>query len=135
MVEINPTSLPELFKPSRDLLELRKSKFWGGKIFRKNSKKLTTINLFPNRGFLLRVLSSIKEGSTQKHTQSVKRPARTPGPESQGHFENHSGFTIKVKIYLLFYTEAKIVHGFCRVGDFQAYFPYCLDLLAENFFC
>ena len=26
MVEMNPTSLPELSKPSRDLLELRKAK-------------------------------------------------------------------------------------------------------------
>ena len=31
---MNPTSFPELFKPSRDLRNLQKSKFWGVKIFR-----------------------------------------------------------------------------------------------------
>ena len=34
MVEMNPTSLPELSKPSRDLLELRKAKILETKIFR-----------------------------------------------------------------------------------------------------
>ena len=34
LVEMNPTSLPELSKPSRDLLELRKAKFVEAKIFR-----------------------------------------------------------------------------------------------------
>ena len=35
---MNPTSLPELFKPSRDLRNLQKSKFLGVKIFRKFTK-------------------------------------------------------------------------------------------------
>ena len=34
LVEMNPTSLPELSKPSRDLLELRKAKILETNIFR-----------------------------------------------------------------------------------------------------
>ena len=34
LVEMNPTSLPELSKPSRDLLELRKTKILETNIFR-----------------------------------------------------------------------------------------------------
>ena len=39
LVEMNPTSLPELSKPSRDLLELRKAKILETKIFRETEKK------------------------------------------------------------------------------------------------
>ena len=38
LVEMNPTSLPELSKPSRDLLELRKTKILETKIFRETEK-------------------------------------------------------------------------------------------------
>ena len=38
VVEMNPTSFPELFKPSRDLRNLQKSKFLGVNIFRKIRK-------------------------------------------------------------------------------------------------
>ena len=44
---MNPTSLPELFKPSRDLTNLQKSKFLGLKIFRKIRK---IFSLVPNTG-------------------------------------------------------------------------------------
>ena len=38
-VEMNPTSLPELSKPSRTLGNLQKSKFLKTKVFRKNRGK------------------------------------------------------------------------------------------------
>ena len=38
LVEMNPTDLPELSKPSRDLLELRKTKILETKIFREPGK-------------------------------------------------------------------------------------------------
>ena len=39
LVEMNPTSLPELSKPSRDLLELRKTKILETKIYRETEKR------------------------------------------------------------------------------------------------
>ena len=41
-----PTSLPELFKPSRTMGNLQKSKFLGFKILRKNSGKTTYFLIF-----------------------------------------------------------------------------------------
>ena len=38
MVKMNPTGLPELSKPSRDLLELREAKFIETKMFREIGK-------------------------------------------------------------------------------------------------
>ena len=38
LVEMNPTGLPELSKPSTDLLELRKTKILETKIFRETGK-------------------------------------------------------------------------------------------------
>ena len=41
VVEMNPTSFPELFKPSRDLRNLEKSKILGVKMFR-NIRKIAS---------------------------------------------------------------------------------------------
>ena len=52
-----------------------------------------------------------KEGSPRKHTQSVQRPLLAAGPGVQGPFENSSGFTIKVKIYVFILLDRKICNG------------------------
>ena len=78
---------------------------------------------FPNRSLLLRVLMGNQRGSPRKHTQSVQRPERWPGPGSQEPFEKSSGFTIKVKIQVVIYVMRNFFHGFCRADGFCMRFP------------
>ena len=72
---------------------------------------------------------AVKRGDSQKHTQSVQRSAPPPGPESQQLFENHSGFTIKVKIYFFILIDRKFFSG--KTKHFSTFwsFSYCSWLL------
>ena len=105
---------------------LRRIRIWGLKCCETSSRGenngktniLKFSNLFPNRSLLLRVLMAIKEGSPRKHTQSVQRHERWPGPRPHPLFENSSGFTIKVKIYFLFYVREKFATVKIRVWRF-----------------
>ena len=74
----------------------------------------------------------IKEGSPRKHTQSVQRPERWPGPGAQGPFENSSGFTIKVKIYFFILTDRKICNGKNKGLALLDPFSYCFKMTLQK---
>ena len=75
---------------------------------------------------------AIKEGSPRKHTQSVQRPERWPGPRPQGQFENSSGFTIKVKIYFFILTDRKICNGKNKGLALLDPFSYCFKMTLQK---
>ena len=82
MVEMNPTGLPELSKPSRDLLELREAKVLGTKFFRE-----TKIRYISSLNFLLRAYTPVRCGAVHTHkgpladdrTRSTARQPDTVG--------------------------------------------------------
>ena len=77
----------------------------------------------------------VKRGSPRKHTQSVQRPERWPGPRPQGHFENSSGFTIKVKFQVAFFVREKFATVKIRVWRFWTHFPIVLKWPSKKMFC
>ena len=59
-------------------------------------------SLFPNRSLLLRVLMGHQRVGTQKHTQTVKRPALSAGPESQNPSHKNTKINIKQMVFNCF---------------------------------
>ena len=71
---------------------------------RKFDNILFVFVFFPNRGgTTIRVLIVVKEETLRKHTVTVSGRGGPEPARSNGTFENSSGFSIKIKIYNLFY--------------------------------